>query len=464
MHYDVAGKMTKVDMPVPGNVVAELDKILESKESGEFKEYISEWAQTLSQPIPHIRRTAIDIEITAERDKSVESIIDKGENPITAISFKGDGIDRVLALGDPADAPKSDGFELVLYRDENDMLQDAFHTMEEYPVILTYNGMNFDLPYMKSRADFLKSKGRPTLDVPFHVHKTNGAGQATHIVTFRKCIHVDLYNIMDNLVFQNYVFDKKYTKKGLDDVSRAILGYGKIEHDVFGEQDVGSLARYCYHDSMLTYELTAHQGDMLMNMLVIISRIANMPLDDVARYRVSQWIRSRLYYHHRRKKFLIPNRSGPGGQKCGHQRRCHNEGEKIPRRIRDTAQPRHLLWGHGGRLCQPVPKHNQGVQHIIRDREMPARGMPFQHAPAHQPLVLHEKVRHDVSPDRVAAGPAGAVLQEALEGPVHPGRDARPILHGSAGAQGDPQRRVRSARRRTSSHCIFRPRPRPSQR
>ena len=309
MYYDVSGKISQADMPVPDSVTAELQTILESKKSGDFKQYLEEWARMLSQPIPHIRRTAIDIEIASERGQSLEKIMAEGENTITAISFKGDDIDKVLALGGPEDKKDGDGFDLVIYDDESEMLKDAFKTMEDYPVILTYNGTNFDLPYMEKRVEKLKKEGANGFEFPFSTRKNEGFGQSMYMVSMRKCIHVDLYNVMDNKVFQIYVFNNKYSKKGLGDVSKAILGRDKLDHDVFGEQDVGQLAKYCYHDSLLTYDLTEYEDEMLMNMLVIISRIAKMPLDDVARYRVSQWIRSRLYFQHRKNNWLIPNRA-----------------------------------------------------------------------------------------------------------------------------------------------------------
>ena len=37
-----------------------------------------------------------------------------------------------------------------------------------------------------------------------------------------------------------------------------------------------------------------------MKLLVGIARVAKMPLDDVARLSVSNWIRSMLYYEHRK--------------------------------------------------------------------------------------------------------------------------------------------------------------------
>ena len=67
-------------------------------------------------------------------------------------------------------------------------------------------------------------------------------------------------------------------------------------------------ANYCYNDAQLTYELTSFNSDLLMNLLVIIARIGRMPIDDIARMGVSQWIRSLLYYEHRKRNALIPKR------------------------------------------------------------------------------------------------------------------------------------------------------------
>ena len=47
---------------------------------------------------------------------------------------------------------------------------------------------------------------------------------------------------------------------------------------------------------------------LLMDLLVVITRIAKMPIDDISRMGVSQWIRSLLYYEHRQRNALIPKR------------------------------------------------------------------------------------------------------------------------------------------------------------
>ena len=46
--------------------------------------------------------------------------------------------------------------------------------------------------------------------------------------------------------------------------------------------------------------LQVSTSDLLMNLLVIIARIGRMPIDDIARIGVSQWIRSLMYYEHRK--------------------------------------------------------------------------------------------------------------------------------------------------------------------
>src|SRR5438309_195144 len=68
------------------------------------------------------------------------------------------------------------------------------------------------------------------------------------------------------------------------------------------------LANYCYNDAKLTQNLTSFNNDLLMDLLIVITRIARMPIDDISRMGVSQWIRSLFYFEHRKHNFLIPQR------------------------------------------------------------------------------------------------------------------------------------------------------------
>ena len=122
-------------------------------------------------------------------------------------------------------------------------------------------------------------------------------------------VHLDLYRTMSNRAFQIYAFGQKYTDFSLNSVSKGLLDESKLDYGVeIDDLTLYQRANYCYNDARLTYKLTSFNNDLLMNLLIVISRIARMPIDDISRMGVSQWIRSLLYYEHRNNGILIPRR------------------------------------------------------------------------------------------------------------------------------------------------------------
>jgi DNA polymerase I len=114
---------------------------------------------------------------------------------------------------------------------------------------------------------------------------------------------------MSNRAFQIYAFGQKYTDFSLNSVSKGLLDESKLDYGVeLDDLTLYQRANYCYNDARLTYKLTSFNNDLLMNLLIVISRIARMPIDDISRMGVSQWIRSLLYYEHRNNGILIPRR------------------------------------------------------------------------------------------------------------------------------------------------------------
>ncbi len=268
----------------------------------EFKEFISEWADLLNQPIPKIRRLAVDIEVEAETDRIPDPKV--AEKKVTAVGFKGsDGFDQIFVLkteGTPMGTNDlGDEIKVVFYEEEKGMLQDAFEAIGSFPFVITYNGDEFDLPYLYHRA---KRLGIEDAQIPIYMMRNSA--------TLKEGVHLDLYRTMSNRSFQIYAFSQAYTDFSLNSVSKALLGKEKIDYGLNLDQlTLYQTANYCYNDSLLTYQLTSFNGDLLMNLLVIIARIGRMPIDDIARMGVSQWIRSLLYYEHRVRDYLIPNRA-----------------------------------------------------------------------------------------------------------------------------------------------------------
>ena len=68
----------------------------------------------------------------------------------------------------------------------------------------------------------------------------------------------------------------------LNGISEAILGKSKIEFEGnVGDLPLLELSNYCLNDSQLTYELTSTNSSMMMKILLVIARIAKMPMNDV---------------------------------------------------------------------------------------------------------------------------------------------------------------------------------------
>jgi len=310
-YYEVIdGKIRPHDLEIPSEVKLALKSLLWDKvdsenmvDPKEFKEFISEWADLLNQPIPRIKRVSVDIEVEAEIGRIPDPKI--AERKVTAIGLKGtNGFDQIFVLRtDETDEGINDlaqNIKVTFYEQskEKEMILDAFRIIEEFPFVVTYNGDEFDLPYLYNRAERLGIKNENN---PLYMMKDSA--------TLKHGVHLDLYRTLSNRSFQIYAFSQKYTDFSLNSVSKALLNKEKIDYGLeFDELNLYQIAKYCYNDALLTYELTSFNNDLLMDLLIIIARIGRMPIDDIARMGVSQWIRSLLYYEHRQRNALIPKR------------------------------------------------------------------------------------------------------------------------------------------------------------
>jgi len=261
-----------------------------------FNRQLMRWASSLSQKIPNIRRLAFDIEVETSEGKLPDPF--EAKERVTGISFVSDDIKTVFILNRPeipmGDIDKDKDYDVKFYDSEKTMLEDSFKLIENYPMVLTYNGDNFDMPYLYHRALNLG-----IYNTPFKMLRTNA--------TLTHGIHIDLYGVFSNRSLKIYAFNGKYVENGLGAVTEAMLGETKTEYE--GDLQsipINQLAKYCLNDSRLTYKLTTYDNNLVMNLLVILSRIGNLPIDDISRQTISNWIKSRFYYTHKTTGTIIP--------------------------------------------------------------------------------------------------------------------------------------------------------------
>lgn len=139
----------------------------------------------------------------------------------------------------------------VVCQSEKDMLTDFFNRLPKIEKLVTYNGNNFDLPFIWKRALILGVFN------PVKHFKLSGYTKRYNTVT-----HVDLMQLWGGWNIQNNI--------SLDVLSHALLGKKKIDFDfkeipalLDNQEGINKLSKYCLRDCELTYELYQKFGSVL---------------------------------------------------------------------------------------------------------------------------------------------------------------------------------------------------------
>ena len=268
----------------------------------EFLESVEKWARLLESPAPEFRRVGFDIEVSSSVATRVPDP-HEADHPVVCVALYGSDYKKQLfvlkrdgiAKGNKILPPDA----IITYFDsEKLLLQKVFEALREYPFVLTFNGDDFDLPYLYNRARNHFSFERN--QIPIEVGR--------RVCAVSHGVHIDLYKFFFNRSIQIYAFGNKYRDITLNEIGTALLGLPKIEFEKpISELSYTELAEYNLRDSEITLNLTAFNDNLVMKLALAMSRIARMPMEDVTRQGVSRWIRNFLYFEHRQRNMLIPN-------------------------------------------------------------------------------------------------------------------------------------------------------------
>jgi DNA polymerase I len=268
----------------------------------EFLQSVEKWARLLESPAPEFKRVALDIEVSSSVATRVPDP-QKADDPVVCVALYGsDGRKQLFVLrregirqGNKSLPPDA---SVTYFESEKELLQRLFEALREYPFVLTFNGDDFDLPYLYNRAR--DHFGFDRRQIPIE------AGRRVFHISHG--VHIDLYKFFFNRSIQIYAFGNKYRDITLNEVGTAVLGLPKIEFSKpLSELSYTELTEYNLRDSEITLNLTAFNDNLVMKLILALSRIARMPMEDVSRQGVSRWIRNFLYFEHRQRGMLIPN-------------------------------------------------------------------------------------------------------------------------------------------------------------
>ncbi|MCE4623348.1 MAG: DNA-directed DNA polymerase I [Caldisphaeraceae archaeon] len=264
-----------------------------------LKDLALSWIPILEEKAPNVERVSIDIEVYTPEGHFPNP--EDAYYPIISIALADNkGRKEVLLLyregtyftGKPPEA------EIEIFDNEKALILEAIRRVTKYPIVVTFNGDNFDLPYLYNR---LLSLGLEPEDIPLVFHQD--------YITFQNSLHIDLHKLFDIKALQTYAFSNKYREKSLDSVAEALLGSSKIKlTTIINDVSLDELSSYNLQDSVLTISLTTFSNNLVWNLLMLLMRISRMGLEEISRTQVSAWIRNILFWEHRRRNMLIPNR------------------------------------------------------------------------------------------------------------------------------------------------------------
>ncbi|VVB98004.1 DNA polymerase [uncultured archaeon] len=251
--------------------------------------------EKLEAEVP-LRKLAFDIEtynpLGAPREK---------KDPVVMVSYASDsGKKGVFTY-------KENGKKFVhLCKDEKTMLADFDAKLAEIDpdIIYGYNSSNFDLPYIKARADILKlhlNLGRDGKGFrPVRKGMINGAKIGGRI-------HLDIYPPMRFFGFiglvkaQEFTLEKMYeemTGKKKKMVKRLNIW------EIWDKGELDELAEYSLGDSEVTLEL----GEEILPLLTELSKLTRMPLFDTSLATSGQLVESLLMQESQLRNEVIPSK------------------------------------------------------------------------------------------------------------------------------------------------------------
>ncbi|MBT4597392.1 MAG: DNA polymerase [Candidatus Diapherotrites archaeon] len=205
------------------------------------------------------------------------------------------------------DTKKVEGLGLV--DDEEELLKKIEEEINKFDLIVTYNGDNFDFPYVKKRGekfkqDFLVNGAKIRI-------KRRGLDNAAAIKGKQ---HIDAYQIMK---FMQRTGSVNIVKLDLENVSDKIFGIKKEKvypHEINSawegknKKDLERLVNYNLEDSRTTLRI----AEDFLPLFVELSKLTSQTLEDVTRSSTSQKVEDLLLKEAYKRGTIAPNKAHEG--------------------------------------------------------------------------------------------------------------------------------------------------------
>lgn len=257
--------------------------------------------KTTEEKIPELKVMAFDIEVYNPKGSPRPK-----KDPIVMLSLKSKDSEKVIST------KTVEGLEDKIIKVENEIdiikkFEEIVET-EDVDILVGYNTDQFDLPYIKDRAqkrNHTVKLGRTNDKIKF---KTKGMFAAAQI---SGRIHVDLFH------YVSYILRGalgSVSKRTLSNVAHVFLGEGEEKGEVDWRdmpeywdsegQKLKTFFEYSLNDAVITKQLS----DIFTPKIFEIARLVKVPLFDANRTSYGQLVENFLIWNANEKGEVVPNR------------------------------------------------------------------------------------------------------------------------------------------------------------
>lgn len=205
--------------------------------------------------------------------------------------------------------------EIVEFSDEEELLLATFEMIQQYPMLVTFNGDKFDLMYLYNRATKRFQVSPDIIPISVKGHMNPKYGEMEYDCSLRGAVHFDLYKWFSDNSIKIYGYGAKYGDNSLRDIGTALIGRGKVDVELLDEHgdekflshySMNEMVYYCHVDTLNTLDLTRYDDDVTMKLLVLLMRLSKCGMSNQHRRAISYWIRTMLFHIHVQERYLIP--------------------------------------------------------------------------------------------------------------------------------------------------------------
>ena len=302
--------------------------IIGDKYGKTLTEQLLQWSFT---PIPPINRICIDIEVLTRGSVVPDERLAQEPVISTSVMYSDDRPAEVFVLSNHVHTfnkrikdnqmmiewLRAGRLIVIPCMCESELLEHVFQriSLPKYPLIVTFWGSGFDLPYLMNRARVLKIPDHKIPISGYYEHtmanksKSDSSKRSPWKIKIHDKLHLDLCIFFDLTIIKNYVFKNEYLDAGdLDTVARSLIKMGKVKYDdiPISNMSLSELVWYNYWDTYLLEELMKKDNGIILKIIFIFMRLGRQTFNDAAHRAIGSKIINLLFGYMIEQNILIP--------------------------------------------------------------------------------------------------------------------------------------------------------------